>query len=190
MTNPDRGSDRTPARPAAPGPVRALRALLGLGLVAMVGLNVANAAGRYGGFATLTGADELLVYAMIWIVMVGAILAARGGEHLNIDLLPSALPGTAATLVAVTVDLVTLAVCAFIAFHSWTFIARIAAIGQTSMGLGVPMTWPHAAVLVGFAGIAAAALASLVARVLGRDARRGGGQAAFDARSPSDESAM
>ncbi len=137
--------------------IAALRSLLGLGLVAMVLINVANAVGRYGGLPTLTGADELLVFSMIWIVMVGAILATRDRTHLCIDLFPQRLaPRSGLALTAVT-GLVTAAVCAFIAFHSLAFVERIGAIGQTSMGLGIPMAIPHLAVFTGFAGIAVVA---------------------------------
>ncbi|MDU9006708.1 TRAP transporter small permease [Sedimentitalea todarodis] len=134
--------------------VRAIRLCLGVGLIAMVALNVINAIGRYSGMMSLVGADELLVYGMIWIVMLGAILAARDRDHLSINLLPAGLSGTAATALRLFIDLVTLIIAGFVAWHSAAFIERIAMIGQTSMGLAVPMTVPHAAIFVGFAGIA------------------------------------
>jgi len=63
--------------------VRLIRVLLGLCLMAMVLINVANAVGRYSGWFSLVGADELLVYGMIWIVMLGAILAARSRDEIG-----------------------------------------------------------------------------------------------------------
>ncbi|WP_420410131.1 TRAP transporter small permease [Hoeflea sp.] len=135
--------------------VRLVGILLGLALIAMVLVNVANAVGRYTGGFSLVGADELLVYGMIWIVMLGAILAARSRDHLSINLLPTAMSGVMAATVQIVVDLATVAVSLFIAWHSFDFISRIAALNQTSMGLGMPMVIPHSAVLVGFVGIAA-----------------------------------
>jgi TRAP-type C4-dicarboxylate transport system permease small subunit len=44
-------------------------------------------------------------------------------------------------------------------------VARVAAIGQTSMALGVPMAIPHAALFVGFAGTTIASLLLLAADV-------------------------
>ena len=149
-----------------------VRAALGLGLIAMVLLNVANAGSRYGGLPTLTGADEALVYGMIWIVMLGAILAARGREHLVIDLVPAALGRRPAALVRLVTDAATAGLCGFVAYHSWAFVERIGALGSTSMGLGIPMTWAHSAVLTGFAGMAAVA-AGLVAADLATLARGG-----------------
>jgi TRAP-type C4-dicarboxylate transport system permease small subunit len=135
--------------------VQVISVLLGLGLIAMVVVNVANAIGRYTGWYALVGADELLVYGMIWIVMLGAILAARNRDHLSINLLSSVAVGYNARILQIVVDLATVAVSAFIAWHSFVFIDRIAPLNQTSMGLGMPMVIPHSAIFVGFAGIAA-----------------------------------
>lgn len=135
--------------------VKLVGILLGLTLIAMVVINVANAIGRYSGLFALVGADELLVYGMIWVVMLGAILAARNRDHLSINLLPSAITGRLAAMLQIVIDVATVAVSVFIAWHSFVFIERIAALNQSSMGLGVPMVIPHSAIFVGFAGIAA-----------------------------------
>jgi TRAP-type C4-dicarboxylate transport system permease small subunit len=145
---------------------RVLETALGLGLIAMVLLNVANAVGRYSGLPTLTGADELLIYAMIWLVMIGAVVVTRRRDHLAIDLLPQRIGGAAERLLVVAVDAATASVSAFVAWHSFVFVERIAAIEQTSMGLGIPMVIPHAAVTVGFAGMAISAVALLVGDLL------------------------
>lgn len=127
---------------------------LGLGMIAMVAVNVTNAVGRYSGLFALVGADELLVYGMIWIVMLGAILAARDRSHLSINLLPSAVSGQSAAALQIGIGLVTVAVSAFVAWHSFDFVGRIASLNQASMGLGIPMVVPHSAIFVGFGGIA------------------------------------
>lgn len=144
-----------------------LAGLLGLCLIAMVCVNVLNALGRYGGLPVLTGADELLVYAMIWIVMLGAVLATRQRAHLTIDLLPAALGARAARVLRIATTLVMATAAGFAAWQSWAFVGRIGALGQTSMGLGVPMTVPHTAILLGFAGIAGVALLLALADILG-----------------------
>lgn len=134
--------------------VQLIGVLLGIGLIAMVVVNVVNAMGRYSGWFSFVGADELLVYGMIWIVMLGSILAARNRDHLSVNLLPTVVKGRLAAALQIIIDLVTVAVSAFIAWHSFSFIERIAMLNQRSMGLGVPMVIPHSAVFVGFAGIA------------------------------------
>ena len=139
-----------------------LRALLGTVLIAMVAINVVNATGRYAGFRLPAGLDELLVYMMIWIVMAGAVLALLQREHLAIDLLPQAMRTQARCWLVLLGDVVVLAVSVTVARQSWAFIERIDRLGQTSMGLGIPMTWPHAAVLAGFGGMSAVALLLIV----------------------------
>jgi TRAP-type C4-dicarboxylate transport system permease small subunit len=52
----------------------AARALLGFVLLGMVLLNVANAIGRYTAGMVFIGSDELLVFGMIWLVMIGMLL--------------------------------------------------------------------------------------------------------------------
>lgn len=131
-----------------------LASLLGLFLIAMVVINVANALGRYTGLPALTGADELLIYTMIWIVLLGAVLATRHQAHLTIDLLPASLNPNAALMLRILTTLVTAGIAGITAWYSWAFVAKIGSMGQTSMGLGLPITVPHLAIFVGFSGIA------------------------------------
>lgn len=139
-------------------PLAAMRALAGLVLLAMVAVNVANAVARYSGAFVLVGADELLVFSMVWMVMVGAVVATAERSHLNLDLLPLRLKGRARTLLMIFQDLVMAAACGYAAWQSFAFVTKIGRLGQTSMGLGIPMAIPHAALLVGFAGMAVVAL--------------------------------
>src|SRR5262249_16194512 len=85
-----------PAPPAIPLhltviAVFAARALLGTLLVGMMLLNVANAVCRYLFGVVLIGADELLVFAMIWIVMIGMILVTIDRRHITLDFLANRL---------------------------------------------------------------------------------------------------
>lgn len=152
----------------------ALRVSLGLGLGLLVLLNVINAAGRYAGAPSLAGMDELLVFGMIWLVMIGAILATKDGAHLSINLLPTALNAVQQRALGTVVNILVAAICLFVAWHSWSFIERIWAIGQKSMGLGVPMVVPHFAIFVGFAGMGVVALFLVFSEIRHTLQRRGG----------------
>jgi TRAP-type C4-dicarboxylate transport system permease small subunit len=75
--------DRHPTQAARqPAPSRlagfamsGLHSLLGLALLFVVGVNVLNATSRYLFGVSPVGADELMVYVVIWAVMVAAILS-------------------------------------------------------------------------------------------------------------------
>ena len=129
----------------------AARVILGLLLLAMVVLNVANAISRYLLSSVVIGIDELLVFAMIWMVMIGMLLVTAERSHIALEII------TGRVAVA----------CASAAWQSYKFVSRVVAIKQPSMARALPMFSPHGAITLGLAGTA------LVAAVLAwRDALR------------------
>jgi TRAP-type transport system small permease protein len=132
----------------------ATRWLLGALLLGMVLLNVANAMCRYLFSIVFIGADELLVYAMIWMVMIGMILVTIDDRHIALDFLVNRLSRRPRRALLMLHHTVIAAGCAYAAVQSFEFTERVAAIGQTSMALGFPMVFPHSALVVGFAGTA------------------------------------
>jgi TRAP-type C4-dicarboxylate transport system permease small subunit len=157
------GGDRPALARAGAALGRGLHTALGLVLLAVVAVNVANAAGRYLLGVSITGTDELMVFAMIWVVMLGAVMSLAGRDHIAIELLPAAVGPRARAALFLLHDLIALAVFAYLARASWLFVGRISGLGTTSMGLGIPMSWPHAALLAGFAGMALVAAGLAVA---------------------------
>lgn len=141
-----------------------LRGLLGLALIAMVLLNVANAAGRYLAGRALPGADEILLYAMIWLVFLGLILVTARRRHLGLNLLERRLPPPGRRLQRLLTDLLLALLCGFLALQSLAVVERLGAIGQTSMAAGLPMAWVHGGLL---AGLALTALVAAVQAGLG-----------------------
>jgi len=61
--------------------------LVGVCLLAAVLLNVALVVGRYLFNYSANSVEELSVYAVIWMVFLGTVLADRRGSHINVDLL-------------------------------------------------------------------------------------------------------
>ena len=143
----------------------AVRVLLGLLLLGMVALNVANAICRYVFGVVLTGADEVLVFSMIWMVMVGMILATIDRRHIALDFLVTRAGPRQRAALTILHHAVLTGACAYAAIYCWAFVARVAAVGQTSMALGVPMAIPHFALFVGFAGTTIASALLLAADI-------------------------
>lgn len=139
-----------------------LHTLLGLTLLFVVIVNVINAISRYLFGISPVGADELMVYVVIWLVMVAAILSLILRSHINVNLLPSYTRGRARHLLHIIHDAAAALACGYAAYASWLFIGRISRLGVTSMGLGLPMTIPHAALLIGFAGLSVTGAIMLV----------------------------
>jgi TRAP-type C4-dicarboxylate transport system permease small subunit len=139
-----------------------LHTLLGLTLLFVVGVNVMNATSRYLFGMSPVGADELMVYVVIWAVMVAAILSLIRRSHINVNLLPLYTKGRARHLLHVIHDAAAVLACGYATYASWIFIGRISRLGVKSMGLGLPMTIPHAALLIGFAGLTVTGVVMLV----------------------------
>lgn len=157
------GNARQPASARLAGSAMGwLHTLLGLSLLFVVGVNVTNATSRYLFGMSPVGADELMVYVVIWAVMVAAILSLVLRSHINVNLLPLYTKGRARHLLHVIHDAAAVVACGYATYASWIFIGRISKLGVKSMGLGLPMTVPHAALLIGFAGLTIAGAVMLV----------------------------
>jgi TRAP-type C4-dicarboxylate transport system permease small subunit len=84
--------------------------------------------------------------------MVGMILATIDRRHIALDFLVTRAGPRQRVALAILHHAVLAGACAYAAIYCWSFVTRVAAIGQTSMALGVPMAIPHFALFVGFAG--------------------------------------
>lgn len=152
---------------------RAVRTVLGLLLLGMVALNVASAMCRYIFGIVFVGADELLVFTMIWMVMVGMIVVTASRGHIALDFLVTRAAPRQRVMLSVLHNVVLTAACAYATAYCWSFVMRVAAIGQTSMALELPMAIPHFALVVGFGGttIASALLLASDIAALARGSR-------------------
>lgn len=134
-----------------------LRVLLGLVLIGLVFLNVANAVARATGIVVI-GIDEVLVFGMIWMVMLGMLLVTAELGHISFELVTSRVGPRMRVVLLVVTHLVLAAACAYSAYQSFKYVGHVTRLGQTSMALGMPMMIPHSAVVVGFGGTAIIAL--------------------------------
>ncbi|HMB76019.1 MAG TPA: TRAP transporter small permease [Kiloniellaceae bacterium] len=153
-----RPADGETAGAAMTGPVAIVRKALGLLLLAMVLLNVANAAGRYLFRFAIPGSDEILVFAMVWLVFLAACVVFIERGHLNFGLLATRLPAAWQGPLQRIVALTTAVLCGFLAYQSWQVLTTLARVGQKSMASEIPMVVPHAAVPLSLGIIALFAL--------------------------------
>lgn len=138
--------------------VSALRILLGFILIALVLMNVGNAICRAAGIVII-GVDEVLVFGMIWMVMLGVLLVTADRGHINFELVTTRVSPRAQTILMIVTHAILVFICAYTAYESFQFVRQITRLGQTSMALGMPMLIPHAALVVGFGGTAIIAAA-------------------------------
>jgi len=124
-------------------------AVLVLGLAVMAAILGWNVAGRYLTGNSLTWADEVARYSMIWLTFLGSGLALRHGAHAAITNAQDALPTRGQLALR---GLILLVVFGFFGFMVWVgidYMNRMAI--QRSAALQVPMKWIYAAMPAGFA---------------------------------------
>jgi TRAP-type C4-dicarboxylate transport system permease small subunit len=128
--------------------LKPLRALLGVALMASVLLICANAFGRYVLHKPIIWAEEVLGYALVWMVYLGSILVTLDRQHLRMDLLSQMLGTRARRVLDLFGALVFAAVGGLIVYQSFESIRTLAHRSQVA---DLPMNIVHLVVPVSFA---------------------------------------
>lgn len=107
-----------------------------------------NVTGRYLTGNSLTWADEVARYSMIWLTFLGSGLALREGAHAAITNAQDALPTKGQRVLRGLILLVMFGFFAFMVWVGFDYMNRMSV--QKSAALRVPMYWIYAAMPVGF----------------------------------------
>ena len=156
------------AAPSAPAPpaqpiahlifVRIPFVICGVIVLAAILINISNVVGRYVFNAPVSWAEEALSYIIIWGVFIAAGAITYQGLHLRMDLLVMNLRGLAASLIGLVTVILIVACAVFVMRQSFKILQLYTMTGETSMGARIPLIYPHAALLLGFFLMAAAAI--------------------------------
>lgn len=104
---------------------------------------------RYVFLAPISWAEEISIYAIIWIVFVGGSAIVRRRAHLAIDLLPKALSPPAQRHLMIFVLSASLLFFAVFSYYSCLHTLRIQASGQVTPNMQAPMWLTYLAMPVG-----------------------------------------
>ena len=94
--------------------------------------------------------EEIVRYAFIYLVWIGAAAAVRERAHIRIDVIFEACSMRVKALLYLFGDLVMLAVACFALYWSWESVMVSVKFNSVSHGLRVPMVWFLSAVPIGF----------------------------------------
>lgn len=101
---------------------------------------------RYALNAQSTWTEELAIYLLIWISLLGGALVYGEGGHLGVDYFTQKLDPAAARLAAIGVELVGLAFFASVlVYGGWVLVSETIASEQTSPSLGWLIGYVYAA---------------------------------------------
>jgi C4-dicarboxylate transporter DctQ subunit len=127
----------------------ALRVAAGAMLIASVAINFANIIGRYFLSASLSWAEEVMLFLMIGAVFLGAAPVGWLGRHIRMDVVISMLPPRPRKVFEIFADLVTIATCVMLAVFAWPVMSMLAELDQRSQSANIPLVIPQAALPVG-----------------------------------------
>lgn len=96
-----------------------------------------NVVMRYAFNAPIAWGDELIQFAFIWLVFLGAVAAIKSDSHYSLTLLIDNVPRPVALLLGVLGDLAVIAICAAFAWYGLKLIQLFSF--QTSPSLELPM---------------------------------------------------
>ena len=95
--------------------------LVGL-LLLMIGLAVTQIFLRNLFDSGIVWSDILVRILVLWVGLLGAMVASRQGNHINVDILDRYLPERAKPLVSIVVQLFTALICTVAAYFSLLFV--------------------------------------------------------------------
>ncbi len=95
--------------------------LVGL-LALMIGMSVTQIFLRNLFESGIIWSDVLVRILVLWVGLVGAMVASRQGNHITIDLLDRYLPTTAKPIVNFVVELFTALICSVVVYYSLVFV--------------------------------------------------------------------
>ena len=142
-------------------------ALIVIVLLGMVVLAVTQILLRNLNGTSLMWVDPLLQNGVLWIGMLGAMIASRNDSHIRIDLASHYLSPVWQRGFSVLVDLFTSAVCAVVAWFSLATVREEATLGLKAFA-SVPSWWLQGIIPLGFALIALRYAVLFVLNLIGR----------------------
>ena len=137
-------------KPLLFGIVTIPRFIIGVGILAGIGINVANVIGRYFFLEPIIWAEEIMIYIMVWMVFIGSILVSFEGQHLKMDFFSIMMPSPYKEIINTVAAVAVLLVCLYVIPNNWTVVELMWNNDQRSVVAEVPMVIPHFALLFGF----------------------------------------
>jgi TRAP-type C4-dicarboxylate transport system permease small subunit len=149
------------AASAVAATIKLVAAVLLMGAVA---LNLANIIGRYVLAAPIASAEEIMLFLLVGIVLLGNSVVAWEGRQIRMDVVLHLLPASVRHLLEVLADLVAIALSLVLVVLGWPVLTMLAEFDQRSPAADFPLVIPQALVPIGLALTAVLVAARLLTR--------------------------
>jgi len=130
-------------------------------IIASVGLIATNSIGRYAFHNSIVWAEEVLGFALVWMVFAGAVLVTERNEHLSMSLFTENAPYWVRQLLGMFSDILLLVIASFISYQGFEAISDINYVSQAAR---LPLNFVNAVIPLAFAAITVILAIRIVAR--------------------------
>jgi TRAP-type C4-dicarboxylate transport system permease small subunit len=129
--------------------VRIITVFLAVSLSVMTFVTVLEVVRRYIFGASFPWAEELVRFLLVWVTFVGGAAAFRSGNLVILDMLVGRLSERSRNVFQIFTNTVIFIFLLFLFNNAFKYIFSPVIVKQISIGLGVPMTVPYAAIPLG-----------------------------------------
>lgn len=120
------------------------------GLLIISAIVFSNVIARYFFQSSFNWSEELARYIIVWVTFFGISSCARYDTHVNVDLLPNLLKGSAKFIHQVVIRLISLGLSVYMVYISTGFTRLQFASGNKSVAVAVPIWLIYLATCIGF----------------------------------------
>lgn len=110
--------------------------------------------------------EEVAVYSMIYMVLIGTEIGLRDGTQISVTTLVDKLSGKTKKIIQIVAKLIVVLFSSMILYSSIGMVQMQIKTGQTSPALRIPMSLPYAALPISFGIITAVQGAALILMIL------------------------
>ena len=114
----------------------------------------------------VSGFEEAAKYSMAYMVLLGTELGLRDGTQIAIKGVVDKLKGKVKKVIVIISQIIVVAFAAIMTKARFAMVLKQPAIGQTSPGLGIPMSVPYFSLVLGFGLIAVVQAGELVSMIV------------------------
>jgi TRAP-type C4-dicarboxylate transport system permease small subunit len=116
--------------------------------------------------------DELVRFQLVLLVFLGLGYVHDRGAHISMDIFQGAFNPALQRFLTLVINLLGLALAAYLAWLGWVYMERMIASGQRSNSLGIPMFYLYSSFPVGAFLLAVRHFSTLIVTLRGCGAQR------------------
>ncbi|HYE83167.1 MAG TPA: TRAP transporter small permease [Clostridia bacterium] len=124
--------------------------VMSAGLLIISAIVFTNVIARYFFHTSFNWSEELARYIVVWVTFFGISSCARYDTHVNVDLVPNLLKGSAKLIHQVVIRLISFGISIYMVYISTGFTKLQFSSGNKSVAVAVPIWLIYLATCIGF----------------------------------------